>query len=67
MVHQRPATPRRESVAKPEPILLIFLNLVFESDIKEGHGKLCNPFFEKNARGQIYHREIDKCKEYPVR
>ena len=37
VVNPRPQTPQEESVAPPATLLLIVLNLVFESGIKEVH------------------------------
>ena len=41
MVHPRPQTPQGEPVAKPGTILLIILNLVCKSDIKEALYIVC--------------------------
>ena len=56
-----PNTARRLN-ANSGILLLIILNLIFESVVKELHGQLCNTLLEKNVYGQKQHREEDACK-----
>ena len=45
---------------------LIILSLVCESDVKEFHGELSNPLFEKNVHGQRHPGEVDKATRSPI-
>ena len=62
MVHPRSQTQHGESVAKPRAFLLIIRSLVCKSDIKDIHGNLSNPFFEKNTGAQKIPIETDTCR-----
>ena len=44
-------------VAKPETLLLIILNLVCKSDIKEANFVVFNPSLKKNVRWQKHTKE----------
>ena len=50
VVHARPQTPRDESVAKPETLLLIILSMVCKYYIYKGSPwKLVQPVFQKES------------------
>ena len=61
VVHPLPQTPQSEPIAKPESLLLIILNLVCESEIKEAHCISTNPLFKNNVYRQKFPGEVDKC------
>ena len=52
MIRPRPQTAVEELIEKPEAILLIILNLVFRSDIKEAYCISSNPLFKKMSVGR---------------
>ena len=62
VVYLRPQTPQGELVAKPGTLLLISLISICKSDIKDVHGNVSNPFFEKNVRREKHHRKVGKCR-----
>ena len=61
MVHLQAQTSKGESVLKYATLMLIILNEVCRSDIKEVHGNLSNTFFVKKVGGQKDPGEVDKC------
>ena len=62
VVYLGPQTPQGELVAKPGTLLLISLISICKSDIKDVHGNVSNPFFEKNVRREKHHRKVGKCR-----
>ena len=54
---------RKGIVAKPGTSLLIIHSLTCQSDIKEVHGNLSRPFFERKVHGQKDHKEADKSRD----